>query len=63
MAPPTVQAQVLVLLSAGAPRTSTLGEPGVQGATTAGTQGVGVPPAAVVSTLHVPNGAMFTAGA
>ncbi len=37
-------------------------EPGVHRAGVAGTQGVGVPDAAAVSVLHVPNGRMFKLG-
>ena len=44
------------------PRTVTVAEPGVQGATMAGTHGVGTPDAAAVSTLQVPNGGMFVIG-
>ena len=40
----------------------TVGEPGAQGATMAGTHGVGTPEAAAVSTLQVPNGGMFVMG-
>jgi hypothetical protein len=60
--PPIEQTHLLVLLSAGAPRTITVGEPGAQG-TVAGTQGVGTPAAAAVKTLQVPNGGMLATGA
>ena len=60
--PPIVQVQVLVLLRAGWPRTITVGEPGAQGPAVAGTQGVGTPDAAAVSTLHVPNGRILAMG-
>lgn len=67
-----MQLHVEVLLSAGLLLMSTLGEPGFQGATVAGMQGVGVntPKAAVVadavvgnaSEAHTPNGRIFTMG-
>jgi hypothetical protein len=60
--PPMVQTHLLVLLRAGMPRSVTVGEPGAQGAVMAGTQGVGTPAAAAVSTLHVPNGGMLEIG-
>ena len=60
--PPMVQVQVLELLRAGWPRTMTVGEPGAHGPAVAGTQGVGTPDAAEVSTVQVPNGKMFVAG-
>lgn len=62
MQPPIVHVQVDVLFSAGIFRSSTVGEPGVQGAAVAGTQGVGTPEAAAVSTLQVPNGMMLVNG-
>lgn len=62
MAPPTAQLQMEVLFKAGMPRTSTVGLPGAQGATVAGTQGVGTPDAAAVKMLQVPNGTMLTVG-
>ncbi len=62
MTPPMLQEQVLLLLSAGWPRTVTVGEPGAQGPAVAGTQGVGTPAAAEVSMLHVPKGMMFVMG-
>jgi len=62
MTPPMVQVQVLVLLRAGWPRTITVGEPGAHGPAVAGTHGVATPEAAVVSTVHVPNGKIFVAG-
>jgi hypothetical protein len=60
--PPIVQMHLLVLLSAGMPRTVTVGEPGAQGAATAGTQGVGTPNAAEVRIVQVPKGGMFAIG-
>lgn len=57
-----VQTHLLVLFSAGIPLTVTVGEPGVQGATIAGTHGVGTPDAAAVSTLQVPNGGILLIG-
>jgi hypothetical protein len=62
MQPPIVQVQVLELFRAGALRSMTVGEPGAQGAAVAGTQGVGTPAAAAVSTLQVPNGMMLVIG-
>ena len=60
--PPIVQVHMLLLLSAGWPRTITVGEPGAQGPAVAGTHGVDTPAAAAVSTVQVPNGRMFVAG-
>jgi hypothetical protein len=60
--PPIVQTHLLVLLRAGIPRTVTVGEPGVQGATIAGTQGVDTPEAAAVKVAQVPKGGMFVIG-
>jgi hypothetical protein len=60
--PPIEQTHLLVLLRAGIPRSMTVAEPGAQGAAIAGTQGVGTPNAAAVSTLHVPNGGIFEIG-
>ena len=61
-----------VFCKPGIPRTSTVGEPGAQGAAITGTQGMGVktPRAAVVaaatvglaSELHIPNGGIFMMG-
>lgn len=60
------------LFKAGMLATSTVGEPGAQGAATAGVQGIGVrtPKAAAVADataglameLHIPKGAMFKKG-
>jgi hypothetical protein len=60
--PPIEQTHLLVLFSAGAPRTMTVGEPGAQGPAMAGKHGVGTPIAAAVSTLQVPNGGIFAIG-
>jgi hypothetical protein len=70
--PPHVQAHLLVLFKAGMPRTSTVGEPGAQGAGTTGTQacGVNTPDAEAVAEataglaieLHIPNEGMFVIG-
>lgn len=61
-----------VLLSAGMPPIMTVGDPGIQGETVAGTHGTGVrtPSAAEVAAataglamlVHMPNGAMLTNG-
>ena len=59
--PPIPQVHLLVLFSAGMPRTMTVAEPGAQGVV-AGTHGVGTPAAAAVSTLQVPNGGMLLIG-
>ena len=61
--PPMVQASLSVLSSAlKLPIRTTDVDPGVQGATVAGTQGVGVPEAAAVSVLQVPKGRILAAG-
>ena len=64
---------LLELLSAGMPLTSTVAQPGAQGAVVTGTHGIGVrtPSAAAVAeatvgllgVLHMPKGGMFTIGA
>ena len=61
-----------VLFTAGFPPTSTVGEPGAQGAAITGMHGIGVntPRAAAVAAatcgfareVHIPNGMMFTMG-
>lgn len=61
-----------VLFTAGLPPTSTVGEPGAQGAAITGTHGIGVstPAAAAVAAatcglardLHIPNGMIFVIG-
>src|SRR5437868_3727793 len=70
--PPQAHVQMEVLLRAGIPPISTVGEPGVQGAVT-GMQGMGVntPSAAAVAAatvglaidMHIPKGGMLTMGA
>jgi len=72
MTPPQVHMSVEVLLRAGMPPIVTIGEPGAQGATVTGMQGIGVstPSAAVVAeatagfegVMHIPNVGMFTIG-
>jgi hypothetical protein len=62
MTPPMLQLQVLLLFSAGMPRTVTVADPGDHGAAVAGTHGVGTPAAADVRMLHVPKGMMFVMG-
>ena len=72
MTPPHMQVHMEVLLSAGMPPIITVGEPGTQGATVFGIQGMGVktPKAAAVaaatvglaSDIHTPKVGMFTMG-
>lgn len=58
-----VHVSLSVLSRAGKPPIITTEvEPGVHGATVAGTHGVGTPLAAAVRVLHVPKGAMFVTG-
>lgn len=69
---PNAHASTEVLFKAGILPTSTVGDPGIQGAAVAGTQGtgVGVPIAAAVADMkaglvgdmHIPKGGMFTIG-
>ena len=59
--PPIEHVHMLPLWIAGMPRIVTVVEPSVQGLV-AGTQGVGTPAAAAVSTLQFPKGLMFTSG-
>jgi hypothetical protein len=70
--PPQVHMHVEVLFKAGILAMSTVGEPGVQGATITGIHGMGVntPMAAAVAAatvgfdglMHIPKGMMFTMG-
>ncbi len=72
MTPAQRQLRVQVLLSAGLPPTITVGDPGVQGATVLGMQGIGVnvPNAAAVAVatcgfaieVHIINGLIFIIG-
>ena len=72
MLPPQMQMSFELLFSAGMPHTSTVGEPGIQGAGVAGTHGMGVktPSAAAVAAAtmgldglwHIPKGGMFMIG-
>jgi hypothetical protein len=72
MMPPHMQVQVEVLVSAGRPPTSTVGEPGAHGVVTAGIHGCGVntPSAAAVAAMtcgfagliHIAKGIMLTCG-
>ena len=69
MTPLQRQLSMDVLLSAGKLLTSTVGEPGIQGATVFGTQGAGVKNtggglfvAGFVGLLHIPKGGIFTVG-
>jgi hypothetical protein len=72
MLPPQMQVSLELSFSAGMPHTSTLGEPGAQGAGVAGTQGMGVntPNAAAVAAAttgldglwHMPKGGTFMIG-
>lgn len=70
--PPHAHMQVEVLFKAGILAMRTVGDPGVHGATTTGTHGIGVntPNAAAVAAttagfaglIHAPKGMMFTMG-
>ena len=64
--PAQVHMHLLVLFSAGMPRTSTVGAPGAQGAGITGTHVCGTPNAAItagfVGALHIPNGGMLVIG-
>lgn len=70
--PPNAQLHIELLLSAGMLAIITVGDPGAQGATVTGVQGMGVstPSAAAVADatagfarlMHMPNGGMFTNG-
>ena len=70
--PPHMQVHIEELFNAGIPPSMTVGAPGAQGATVAGTQGIGVntPKAAAVAAatvglegdMHMAKGAMFTIG-
>lgn len=70
--PPYIHISFELLLRAGLPPISTVGEPGIQGAVVTGIQGMGVrtPIAAAVAAatagfagfLHIPNGMMFVIG-
>src|SRR5690242_6398340 len=72
MTPPQLHIHLEVLFRAGMLPTSTVGEPGAQGAAVTGMQGMGVstPKAAAVAEatvgfaieLHIPKGNMFTIG-
>ena len=72
MTPPKLHMHLEELFKAGMLDTSTVGDPGAQGAAVTGVQGMGVraPSAAAVAEataglameLHIPNGAMFTNG-
>jgi len=73
MTPPQVHIHLLLLFKAGNAPSNTVGDPGTQGATVTGTQGMGVntPRAAAVAAIteglaaevHIPKGRMFTIGA
>ena len=64
--PERMHSQIESLVRAGIPLINTVGAPGTQGATMAGTQGTGTPRAAMTSglagELHNPNVAMFSSG-